>query len=334
MGWHIVQKLIEQSAEHSTLIGKFWVTSFFIIRLLIVSSMAGNVWGSAQGKFVCNTLSPGCKNVCFNEYSPIALTRYWFLQILCVALPSIIFIVYTAHKMAKVTIVVNARKAREKKEKEVRKKIREEKKKKEKQEMIEAGLNPKRIEELLKDNSDDEKDDKGKDEKMVATKLSEDAPSKLFLAYFFVVLSRLLIEIGFMVGQYHIYTFKFMMPELFQCQHWPCPNVVDCFVSRPKEKTVFICLFFATGCIMVLLNIMELYHISGNFAKAWKERGDDITKLASDGPSFGHHGARHWAPGVGYVEEGLHGYPDASGLPMLHERPMGRRHGRGRRARR
>ena len=34
-----------------------------------------DVWDDSQEEFVCNTLSPGCLNVCFNEYSPIALVR-------------------------------------------------------------------------------------------------------------------------------------------------------------------------------------------------------------------------------------------------------------------
>ena len=31
----------------------------------------------------------------------------------------------------------------------------------------------------------------------------------------------------------------FAMQRLVKCNAWPCPNTVDCFVSRPTEKTVF-----------------------------------------------------------------------------------------------
>lgn len=297
---------------------------------MIVTVMASSVWKDSQGSFTCNTLSPGCKNVCFNEYSPIALTTYWLLQLVFVSLPSIIFIVYTLHKMAKVDAVVAARKKIMKAKKEELKKIREKERKEEKQRMIEAGGDETKLQDTKKE-SDNEDDDKT-EEKLVATKLSEEVPSKLFVAYFIVVLSRMLIEIGFMVGQYHIYTFKFVMPELFQCQHWPCPNVVECWVSRPKEKSIFICVFYATGCIMILLNILELYHIAGKFPKAWRDRHDDITKHANEGPSFGHHTTRAWAPGTHYIEESPNGYPDATGMPMIYE--VGPRTGhRGRRYR-
>ena len=81
MAWHIVEKFLEQVAEHSTLVGKFWVTFFFILRFLIVVSIADNVFEDEQEEFVCNILTPGCKNVCFNDFSPISLIRLWALQV-------------------------------------------------------------------------------------------------------------------------------------------------------------------------------------------------------------------------------------------------------------
>uniref|UniRef100_H2YD27 Gap junction protein n=1 Tax=Ciona savignyi TaxID=51511 RepID=H2YD27_CIOSA len=231
MGWHIVQKLVEGTGAHSTIVGKYWITAFFVLRFLLVISIAKASWSGDQGDMVCNTLSPGCKNVCFNQFSPISPIRYWFFQILSVSLASIIFSIYTTHKLALVTRAIRQKKKWKAAEKE-------------------------------KEKKDD------KDEEVVATKLKSDHPPKLFLAYFFMVVLRLAIEIAFMVGQYFLYTYKFIVPELWQCRHWPCPGVVDCFVSRPKEKTIMLCSFYVTGCIMIVLNIIELYHIGGNVAKA------------------------------------------------------------------
>ena len=81
MGWHLVEKFLEQVAEHSTLIGKFWVTFFFVLRLLLVVSIADNIFEDEQESFVCNTQTPGCENVCFNDFSPISLIRLWALQV-------------------------------------------------------------------------------------------------------------------------------------------------------------------------------------------------------------------------------------------------------------
>jgi len=82
MAWHIMEKLVEQVAQHSTLVGKFWSTFFFVLRFLMVVSIADSVFGDEQGNFVCNTLTPGCSNVCFNDFSPISLIRLWALQVI------------------------------------------------------------------------------------------------------------------------------------------------------------------------------------------------------------------------------------------------------------
>ena len=44
---------------------------------------------------------PGCENVCFNKFSPISHVRFWGFEIIAVSLPSIIFIVFAAHEVAR-----------------------------------------------------------------------------------------------------------------------------------------------------------------------------------------------------------------------------------------
>lgn len=51
--------------------------------------------------FSCNIKQPGCENVCFNDFSPISHVRFWGFQIIAVALPSILFIVYAAHEVGR-----------------------------------------------------------------------------------------------------------------------------------------------------------------------------------------------------------------------------------------
>ena len=61
------------------------------------------------------------------------IKQIYFLQILCVALPTVIFIVYTAHKMTKIAEAKKLRKEEQderKKRKEQAKKLREEARKK------------------------------------------------------------------------------------------------------------------------------------------------------------------------------------------------------------
>lgn len=80
-----------------------------------------------------------------------------------------------------------------------------------------------------------------------------------------------------------------------------------------------ICAYYACTCVMVVLNVFELFHISGNFAKAWKERGDDITKHADEGPSFNYMGGySQWTTGADYLMARPHGYPEAAGMPTIY----------------
>ncbi|XP_003962277.2 gap junction beta-2 protein-like [Takifugu rubripes] len=75
---------------------------------------------------------------------------------------------------------------------------------------------------------------------------------------------RLLFEGGFMYALYFIYD-GFQMPRLVKCEQWPCPNKVDCFISRPTEKTVFTIFMVVSSAICMVLNVAELFYL---FAKA------------------------------------------------------------------
>ena len=64
--------------------------------MVIVASIGDRVYADEQSEFKCNVgPQPGCENVCFNKFSPISHLRFWSFQILCVALPSVIFVIYT-----------------------------------------------------------------------------------------------------------------------------------------------------------------------------------------------------------------------------------------------
>lgn len=55
----------------------------------------------------------------------------------------------------------------------------------------------------------------------------------------------------------------FRMPRLVRCDQWPCPNLVDCFISRPTEKTVFTVFMATSSSICMLLNVAELAYLVG-----------------------------------------------------------------------
>ncbi|CAJ0925257.1 unnamed protein product [Ranitomeya imitator] len=91
-GWDLLKILLDEVQEHSTLIGTVWLTVLFIFRILILSLAGESVWGDEQSDFTCNTLQPGCNNVCYDEAFPISHVRYWALQFLFVSTPTLIYL--------------------------------------------------------------------------------------------------------------------------------------------------------------------------------------------------------------------------------------------------
>ncbi len=71
---------------------------------------------------------------------------------------------------------------------------------------------------------------------------------------------RLLFEAGFMYALYYVYD-GFQMARLVKCEQWPCPNKVDCFISRPTEKTVFTIFMVGSSSICIVLNVAELAYL-------------------------------------------------------------------------
>ncbi|CAL8342677.1 unnamed protein product [Boreogadus saida] len=71
---------------------------------------------------------------------------------------------------------------------------------------------------------------------------------------------RLIFEGGFMYALYFLYG-GFQIPWLVKCEQWPCPNKVDCFISRPTEKTVFTIFMVSSSTICMVLNVAELAYL-------------------------------------------------------------------------
>uniref|UniRef100_G3NQI6 Gap junction protein n=1 Tax=Gasterosteus aculeatus TaxID=69293 RepID=G3NQI6_GASAC len=84
--------------------------------------------------------------------------------------------------------------------------------------------------------------------------------------YIIQVVFRNALEIGFLAGQYFLYGFS--VPGIFECDRYPCLKEVECYVSRPTEKTVFLVFMFAVSGICVVLNLAELNHLGWRKIKA------------------------------------------------------------------
>ncbi|XP_070293706.1 gap junction alpha-8 protein-like [Salvelinus sp. IW2-2015] len=231
--WSFLGNILEEVNEHSTVIGRVWLTVLFIFRILILGTAAEFVWGDEQSDYVCNTQQPGCENVCYDEAFPISHIRLWVLQIIFVSTPSLVYVGHAVHHVHM----------------EEKRKEREEAELSRQQELSEERLP------LAPDQGS------VRTTKETSTKGSKKfrLEGTLLRTYICHIIFKTLFEVGFVVGQYFLYGFRIL--PLYKCSRWPCPNTVDCFVSRPTEKTVFIIFMLVVACVSLFLNFVEISHL-------------------------------------------------------------------------
>ncbi|XP_030010557.1 gap junction delta-2 protein-like [Sphaeramia orbicularis] len=255
--WSILGRFLTEVQNHSTVIGKIWLTMLLIFRILLVALVGDAVYSDEQSKFTCNTLQPGCSNVCYDTFAPVSHLRFWVFQIVLVSTPSIFYIIYVLQKITK-----NENLDIKKDEVVRRPSLALEKDKYiggDKEGTLEADCRPDNIEDWsLQEGEFDEKnhiEEEMEEVEKDPTHLS----NQVLLIYIIHVMLRSVMEIIFLIGQY--YLFGFEVPHLFRCETYPCPNRTDCFVSRATEKTIFLNFMFSVSLGCFVLNIVELHYL-------------------------------------------------------------------------
>lgn len=230
--WSLLGNFLEEVQEHSTSVGKVWLTVLFIFRILVLGTAAESSWGDEQSDFLCDTQQPGCTNVCYDSAFPIAHIRYWVLQIVFVSTPSLIYMGHAMHTVR-----------------------REEKQRRREQEDREAkGESGGSLEEK-------EFLQQKESEKALASEGSSRVRLKgaLLQTYILSIMIRTVMEVTFIVVQYLMY--GVFLNALYLCKAWPCPNPVNCYMSRPTEKNVFIVFMLVVAGVSLMLSVLELYHL-------------------------------------------------------------------------
>lgn len=205
--WGFLGPLFDSLQAHSPMLGRFWLLLMLVFRILILGTVASDLFEDEQGEFACNTLQPGCKQVCYDMAFPISQYRFWVFHIVLIATPSLLFLMYAMHHHSK-----------------------------------------KNSRSKLSHSSSIEAREEAR----------EEARIKRF--YLVNVAFRLVAEVGFLVGQWLLYGFR--VEAQFPCSRFPCPYTVDCFTSRPAEKTVFLCFYFIVGLIAAVSSCAELFYSS------------------------------------------------------------------------
>lgn len=230
--WNLLGSILEEVHIHSTIVGKIWLTILFIFRMLILGVAAEDVWDDEQSEFVCNTEQPGCKNVCYDQAFPVSLIRYWVLQIIFVSSPSLVYMGHALYRLRTLEKERHRRKACLKAELEGTEPVQED---------------HRRIERELR--------------RLDEQKRVRKAPLRgsLLRTYVLHILTRSVLEVAFIVGQCALYGLG--LSPLYQCARPPCPNTVDCFVSRPTEKNLFMVFMLVIAGVSLSLNILEILHL-------------------------------------------------------------------------
>lgn len=201
--WSFLSDLFSTLQTYSPMLGRAWLLLMLVFRMLIMGTVASDLFEDEQEEFVCNTLQPGCKQVCYDMAFPISQYRFWVFHIVLIATPSLVFLMYAMHHHNK------------------------------------------------KNSSPKSK-----------TVSSQDYRKEIHFRrlYLVNVAFRIVAEIGFLMGQWLLYGFT--VEAQYPCQRFPCPYTVDCFTSRPAEKTIFLRFYFLVGVIAAVSSIVELLYES------------------------------------------------------------------------
>ncbi|XP_047458102.1 gap junction alpha-5 protein-like [Mugil cephalus] len=241
--WSLLGNFLEEVQEHSTSVGKVWLTILFIFRILVLGTAAESSWGDEQEDFDCDTEQPGCENVCYDKAFPIAHIRYWVLQIVFVSTPSLIYMGHAMHTVR-----------------------REEKRKSREEEEGDGGGGEEDPGGGEGGGGGGEKQGgKGENERRKEKNEGSSAgrvrlKGALLQTYILSILIRTVMEVVFLCLQYFLYGI-FLNP-LYVCKAWPCPHPVNCYVSRPTEKNVFIVFMLVVSAVSLALSVLELYHLA------------------------------------------------------------------------
>uniref|UniRef100_A0A3B4TKQ1 Gap junction protein n=1 Tax=Seriola dumerili TaxID=41447 RepID=A0A3B4TKQ1_SERDU len=77
---------------------------------------------------------------------------------------------------------------------------------------------------------------------------------RLLRSYILHLVAKIVLEVLFIVGQYLLYGFT--LQTRYVCVHFPCPHQVDCYISRPTEKSVIIWFMLVSAIVSLVLSVM------------------------------------------------------------------------------
>ncbi|XP_030194316.1 gap junction delta-4 protein-like [Gadus morhua] len=217
-------------SHNISFVGKTWWLLMVGLRLIVVLLAGFTLFSDEQERFVCNTIQPGCSNVCFNLLAPVSLFRLWLLHIVLLSLPYLMFATHIAHRLlwdpnsGAGYVAINRHGSQG------------------------SPCSTPEISQFLLLHHHHLP---GQD----PSQCVRPVPS-FHYAYLLVVTVHILMEAAFVAG--HVLFFGFFIPRSFLCYEAPCTSGVQCYVSRPTEKTLMLDLMLGLACLSVVLSLVDL----------------------------------------------------------------------------
>ncbi|XP_059209981.1 gap junction beta-4 protein-like [Centropristis striata] len=104
----------------------------------------------------------------------------------------------------------------------------------------------------------------------------------LWWTYLLSLVFKAGFDMSFLYILYRIYH-GYDLPRLSKCSLDPCPNTVDCFISRPTEKKIFMLFMVVSSALCIFMCICEMVYLIGKrIAKFFRVRQDNQRLLFAE----------------------------------------------------
>ncbi|XP_058492543.1 gap junction delta-4 protein-like [Solea solea] len=234
--------------SHSvSFMGKTWWMLMPLLRLLVVFLAGFTLFSDEQERFICNTIQPGCSNVCFDVFAPVSVLRLWFFHLILLCLPHAMFATYVMHKQLAYPRF--------------------------------GALHCERSQGGSLDNSSSSRELSLHKAPLHDFPREWGAP-RFHCAYTFALTLRILLETVFGAAQF--YLFGLSVPKSFLCYEAPCTSGVECYISRPTEKTLMLHFMLGVALLSILLSLLDLVSTMKAMVR-WRRKREMLADEMSKG---------------------------------------------------
>lgn len=192
-------------------------------RSMVVLLAGFSLFSDEQERFICNTIQPGCSNVCFNIFAPVSILRLWLFHLIFLFLPHVTFATYVAHKVLSKSYFGPT--------------------------LYGSDCIQRSSPLTLETPSSLSKTP-------LHNVLREGGAPRFYCAYVLVVMLRVFLEAAFGAGQFFLFGLSF--PKSFLCYEAPCTSGVECYVSRPTEKSLMLNFMLGLATLSIFMSFLDL----------------------------------------------------------------------------